>query len=52
MIDLATNTTALTTMITGLASVFSIFPLNIMIVMALGAGAFGLLHKGKKVATK
>jgi hypothetical protein len=52
MTDLATNTTAVTTMITSLATVFTVFPINIMIVLALGGGAFVLLKKGKKVATR
>jgi hypothetical protein len=49
---LVADTTAVTTMITSIVTVFTVFPVNIMIVLALGGGAFALLKKGKKVATK
>ena len=53
MTDLATNTTAVVTMITSIATgLFTIFPINVMIVMALGGGALHLLRKGKKAAVK
>lgn len=51
--DLAANTTAVVTMITSLATgAFTIFPLNILIVMGLCGGAFKLFHKGKKAAVR
>ena len=48
----ATLVTAVVDTITSIAGVFTIFPLNIFIVMSIAGGAFGLLRKGKKAATR
>lgn len=52
MTDLATNTTAVTTMITSMVSIFTTFPINIMIVMSIAGGAFALFRKGKHAAVR
>jgi hypothetical protein len=53
MNGLVENTTAVVTMVTTLATeLFSIFPINIIIVMSLAGAALGLLRKGKKAAIR
>jgi hypothetical protein len=48
--DLATNTSAVVTMVTSLVALFTQFPINIMIVGSLAAMAFKIFRKAKKAA--
>lgn len=50
MEEMATNTTALMTLITSVMGIFSEFPLNIILVASLAGVAFKIFGRAKRAA--